>query len=405
MTPSDILDYIRSSPSPVTKREIAAAFGVKGGGVRIALKQILKDLEHDGLVTKTGGAYTIPDGLPGVCVIEVNDIDIDGDVFAKPVEWNTEAQGKPPRIEIMPDNKGHPALGIKDRALVRLSRITAESYEARVIKRLDTKEGRVLGLLRVYKGGAILEPADKKAKHDFEVDLQDIGDAKDGDLVVGEVQPSRGRSTKLGRKKCRIIDILGARDDPKAISLISLYESGLSEAFPKEVLSAAKGLKVPPLKGREDLRDIPLVTIDGADARDFDDAVWAEKTNYKGEPAYHLLVAIADVAHYVRPGSALDNEAQRRGNSTYFPDRVVPMLPEALSNDLCSLRPNENRACMAMHMWIDEEGKLLKYKVVRGLMRSAARLIYEEVQQAYDTQKHDLIALINPALRSLSDPR
>lgn len=394
MTPADILDLIRNASAPMTKRDIARAFGAKGSGVRIALKHMLKDLEHEGLISKTGGAYTIPDGLPSVCVVEVSDIDIDGDVFARPVEWNEETQGPPPRIEIMPDNKGHPSLGLKDRALVRLKRISGESYEARTIKRLDAPENRIMGLLSVTKSGAgFVQSTDKKDRHEFEIDPQDIGKAKDGDLVVAEIQPSRN----LKRKKARIVDVIGKRDDPKAISLISIYEAGMREEFPKDVLSATKGLKVPPLKGREDLRDIPLVTIDGADARDFDDAVWAEKTQDGG---YHILVAIADVAHYVRPESALDKEAQRRGNSTYFPDRVVPMLPEALSNDLCSLRPNENRACMAMHMWIDDEGKLIKYRIVRGIMRSAARLIYEDVQKAYDTGKHEFIDLIKPLYKA-----
>ena len=158
----------------------------------------------------------------------------------------------------------------------------------------------------------------------------------------------------------------------------------MHEKFLDKVIEETVDLKVPPLKNkkfeREDLRDIPLVTIDGSDARDFDDAVFAERTD-KG---FHLIVAIADVAHYVRAGSNLDKEAYRRGNSTYYPDRVVPMIPEALSNDLCSLRPNEDRACMGFHLWINEHGELTKHKVFRGLMRSHARLIYEQVQVAKD---------------------
>ncbi|MCD8563332.1 MAG: ribonuclease R [Alphaproteobacteria bacterium] len=193
------------------------------------------------------------------------------------------------------------------------------------------------------------------------------------------------------------MEVLGREGDPRAISLISLYEAGLRPEFPAPVLKASEGLEVPSLKGREDLREIPLVTIDGADARDFDDAVFAEPHMLEGgEEGFHLIVAIADVAYYVRPGSPLDREALARGNSTYFPDRVVPMLPEALSNDLCSLRPHEPRACMAMHLWINSKGKLVRYKIVRGLMKSAARLIYEDVQQQYDTQeKSDLLPHIN----------
>src|SRR5262249_53450658 len=153
-----------------------------------------------------------------------------------------------------------------------------------------------------------------------------------GDLVVAEVLPARG----MRLPKAQVVEVIGQRRDPKAISLISMHEAGLRPDFPAAVIAETRTMDVPPLGDREDLRGVPLVTIDGLDARDFDDAVFAEKT----ENGHHLIVAIADVACYVRMGTALDREAQRRGNSTYFPDRVVPMLPEALSNDLCSLRPH-----------------------------------------------------------------
>lgn len=392
MKKSDILDFIRSSPSPVSKRDIARAFGLKGSGPRVAMKKMLKELEVEGLVDKLGGDYTVPDGLPSVCVIEVYEIDIDGDVLARPVDWNSDKQGTPPRIDVAPDQKkGHPALKAGDRALARLRRNTDQGYDAHVIKRMDDVQNQVMGMLRIHKSGnGILMPSDKKSKFEFEISSDNINGAKDGDLVVGEIQHGDRGSR---RKKARIVQVLGSRDDPHAISLISLHEVGLRELFPERVENATKDLKVPTLKGREDLRQIPLVTIDGSDARDFDDAVWAEKTEDGG---FHLIVAIADVAYYVRPGKVLDQEAQHRGNSTYFPDRVVPMLPEALSNDLCSLRPREDRACMAVHMWIDKSGHMKKYKFVRGLMRSEARLIYEEVQAGYDAQKHEQLSLINP---------
>lgn len=387
MQPQDILDFIKDSPIPQTKRDIAKAFGIKGGELRIVLKKILKALVADGAIVKqAGGAYSVPSGLPHVTVIEVHDMDIDGDLYAKPAEWNEELQGPPPPIVLSPDRR--PAK-IGDRILARLSRQGDGVYKAKTIKRLDDPRGQVMGLLRIHKNGnGILSPANKKSKYEFEIPAGDTGDARDGDLVVGEIQPARG----LKRKKARVVEILGCSDDPKAISLISMHEVGLSERFPDAVLKATKGMSVPPLKGREDLRDIPLVTIDGADARDFDDAVFAEKT----EEGYHLIVAIADVSHYVTHGSALDNEAQKRGNSTYFPDRVVPMLPEALSNDLCSLVPDEDRACLAAHLWIDPKGKLIRYKFVRGLMRSHARLIYEQVQQAYEEQHSELMPILGP---------
>lgn len=372
-----ILKLIAQSPVPLTKRDIVDAFEIRGDDRR-DIKDMLRALEAEGAIVKSHGKeYTVPKGLPSVAVVEVYEIDIDGDMFARPTEWNEDLQGPAPRVEIVPDPKGHAPLKERDRVLVSLRRFSDKLYEGKVIKRLDDPCGQVMGQLIYHKKGFIMEPANKRAKHSFDVAQADLNGATDGDLVVGEIQPSRG----LERKKVRITQILGRRDDPKAISLIALYEAGLSEKFPAEVLAECEGMTVPDLGAREDLRPYPLVTIDGADARDFDDAVFARREE---DGNYHLIVAIADVSHYVRPNSALDKEAYRRGNSTYFPDRVVPMLPEALSNDLCSLRPKENRACLAFHMRIDKNGALLSYKIVRGLMRSQARLTYDQVQAAKD---------------------
>jgi ribonuclease R len=404
-----ILRLIAGSHSPLTKRDIVAAFDISGDDRR-DIKDALRELEADGLIVKMRGQeYTIPKGLPSVAVIEVVEIDIDGDVIAKPAEWNEELQGPTPKIEVVPEpKKGHPAMKEGDRALASLRRFSDKLYEAKIIKRLDDPRGTVMGMLVLQKAGFVLQPASKRAKHDFDVPQADLNGAKDGDLVVGEIQPTRG----LHRKKVRITKVIGRRDDPKAISLIALYESGLTEHFPADVVAATEGMTVPDLKGREDLRGYPLVTIDGADARDFDDAVFAEQEEDGG---YHLIVAIADVSHYVRPGTPLDKEALRRGNSTYFPDRVVPMLPEALSNDLCSLRPKENRACLAFHMRINNSGDLKSYKIVRGLMRSEARLTYDQVQAIHDynvipteakrsggmTVDKDLNALWSPIIKPL----
>lgn len=390
-----ILRLIAEASSPLTKRDIVQAFGIRGDDRR-DIKDMLRDLEAEGAIVKTRGQeYTVPKGLPSVAVVEVYEIDIDGDMFARPTEWNETVQGPPPRVEIVPDHKkGHVGLKEKDRVLVALKRFSDKLYEGKVIRRLDDPRGAVMGMLVRQKKGYILQPASKRAKHDFDVGEADLNGAKDGDLVVGEIQPARG----LHRKKVRITQVIGSRSDPKAISLIALHEAGLNEKFPADVVRETEGMTVPDLKGREDLRAYPLVTIDGADARDFDDAVFAEKEE---DGWYHLIVAIADVAYYVRPGSALDKEAYRRGNSTYFPDRVVPMLPEALSNDLCSLRPKENRACMAFHMRINNSGDLMSYKIVRGLMRSEARLTYDQVQAAKDGEPSDLTGplmdkVINP---------
>jgi ribonuclease R len=387
--PDEICQYIGKSPKPLTKRDLVQAFQIKGDG-RIKLKDILRELEKDGRIVKNAGqAYSVPDSLPEVTTVIVTDIDIDGDVFARPLEWDPQTQGKPPRIELLSKT----AMAEGDRALARVQKRSKKLYEGKVIRRIDKERVTVLGEVGQTGRGFILKPVDKKAKYDFDIPQGELNGAKKGDLAVAEIMPSRG----VKQRKVQISEVIGHRSDVNAISLIALHEAGLHENFLEKVIAETKDMKVPPVGQREDLRDVPLVTIDGADARDFDDAVFAEKT----DQGYHLIVAIADVAYYVRPNSALDREAYRRGNSTYFPDRVVPMLPEALSNDLCSLRPKENRACMGFHLYIDLQGNLKKYKVFRGLMRSRARLIYEQVQAARDGNPDDTTA---PLMKDVIEP-
>jgi len=378
-----ILKHLKGSTAPQTKREIARNLRISGAPDRQLLKTLLRELEQDGAIEKaSSGGYAIANSLPAVGTVEVTELTVDGDLLGRPLNWNEDTQGPAPRVEMRPPSKGHPALAPGDRVLAAFHRQPDGSYSAKTIRRLDTPQNKVTGVIRRAGSLFILEPVSKKSKYDFDIPLDGLKGAAEGDLVVAEIEPSRRDS---GRKKARILEVFGKESDPRIISLLSLTEMGLRSEFTQAALDEAEKMDIPDLKGREDLRPIPLVTIDGADARDFDDAVFAEKT----ESGYHLIVAIADVAHYVRPGSALDDEAQHRGNSTYFPDRVVPMLPEKLSNDLCSLRPNENRACLAVHMWINEQGQLQNYKFVRGLMRSAARLTYEQVQAARDGMTDD----------------
>ncbi len=381
LTKEDIVNFIRYIGEPVSRKFIADNFSIKGDDRR-NLRNILKELENSGAIIKQGKEYLIKNRLPSVSVIEITEIDIDGDIFAKPVDWDEDIQGSYPIIEIMPDKKGYAQLKEKDRALARLTYISDNAYEARIIKHFDVERGKVLGVVQHLKRKYILKPVNKKSKFDFDIPQIELNDAQDGDIAIGEIIPARG----LKNKQVRITEIIGKEEDPKIISLIAIHENNIRYEFPEEVIKECEGMKVPPLKGREDLRNVPLVTIDGADAKDFDDAVFAQKT----EEGFHLIVAIADVSYYVRPNSPLDKEAYKRGNSTYFPDRVVPMLPEALSNNLCSLRPNEDRACMAVHLWINDKGELTKYKFVRGLMKSAARLVYEQVQAAKDGITDDI---------------
>ncbi|MBP2290872.1 ribonuclease R [Azospirillum rugosum] len=392
-----ILGFIRDSATPVGKREIARAFKLSGTADRERLKELLKELEADGTVERGRGKRVAPpQSLPEVAVLEVSAIDPDGEVLARPLTWTGE--GKPPRIFMMPEKKGHPALAVGDRVLAKLARVNDRLYEARTIRRIEGTVGRVLGVYRPAADGGRVIPTDKRNKTELMVLPANRNDAEADELVLVDVLPA-GR---LGLPQARVVERLGHTAEPRAVSLIAIHTHGLPTDFPPAAVREAQAASVPSLTGRTDLRAIPLVTIDGADARDFDDAVWAEPD---GDPAneggWHLLVAIADVSFYVRPGSALDRAAYERGNSVYFPDRVVPMLPEALSNDLCSLRPNEDRACFAVHLWIDRQGALRRHQFVRGLMRSAARLTYEQVQAARDGAPDEVTA---PLLETVLQP-
>ncbi len=252
----------------------------------------------------------------------------------------------------------------------------------------------MVGVLRQTPQGWRIASVNRKARGDYLLHVKGRFHPQDGHLAVAE---ETGNS-RFGPREARLIDILGPAEGPRAASLIAIATHGIPSEFDKDAVREAEAAQPVTPEGREDLRAVPLVTIDGEDARDFDDAVFAE-TDGEG---WHLIVAIADVAHYVKSGSALDREAYKRGNSVYFPDRVVPMLPEALSNDLCSLVPLKDRACMAAHMWIDSQGELTRWKFTRALMRSHARLTYEQAQSALDGRTDTTTApLLDPVLRPL----
>ena len=398
-----VLAFINESSEPVGKREVARAFRIKGSADRIRLKALLKELKQEGLLEKQPARrLSAPGRLPNVLVIEVTEMDEDGELLARPTVWDDD-KGAPPRIYVAPDKRSRAVLATGERALVRLQLGDDGTYEAHIIRKLDRPSQRVLGVYQIGSEGGRLRPTDKRAKKDFILREGDAKGAEPGELVLAELLPARQRRDSLGLRSVRVTERLGRGDDPKALSLITLHEHGLLSEFPDAAVAEAEAAEAAPLGQRQDLRDIPLVTIDGADARDFDDAVFAEPDDDTNNPGgWHLLVAIADVAHYVRHDSALDKSAYARGNSTYFPDRVLPMLPTALSNGWCSLNPKEERPCMAVHLWIDAQGKLRRHKFVRGLMRSAARLTYEEVQAARDGQKggdHDeVLGAILPSL-------
>src|SRR5690242_19535775 len=331
--------------------------------------------------------------------------DSDGELLATPTEWDEEA-GTPPKIRIHVPRRAKPgtAAGIGDRALLRIETTEPDEsarYRARVIKVIEHTRSRILGIFRALpQGGGRLVPVDKKqAGRELNIAKDDTGGAEDGDLVSVDLVRTRGYGLASGKVKER----LGSLATEKAVSLIAIHSHDIPQAFSPSALREAEDAKPAELKGREDWRDLPLVTIDPPDAKDHDDAVHAAPDpDPANKGGYIVHVAIADVAFYVRPGSALDRDALTRGNSVYFPDRVVPMLPERISNDLCSLVPGEARGALAVRMVIGPDGRKRSHSFHRVLMRSAAKLNYAQAQAAIDGRPDDATGpLLDPVLKPL----
>lgn len=403
----DILRFIAEAPGKVGKREITRHFGI-GGGARVALKRLLKDLEDEGLLGRDRKKIHAAGQLASTVVGEITGQTRDGDLLAAPVEWDEERMGPVPRIVLFFPKKARrhdgPPPGVGDRALIKVDRDRHESntYQGRVIKVLSARKDRTIGIFREDKmrGGGRLVPVDKKGRGvELMIRPGDEGEAEDGDLIAVEVD----RQDRYGLRSARVREVLGSLKTEKAASLIAIHQHGIPNVFSDAALAEAASAREATLEGREDWRDIPLITIDPADAKDHDDAVQAEPDADPANPGGFVLnIAIADVAAYVRPGTALDREAFERGNSVYFPDRVVPMLPERISNDLCSLKPGVPRAALALRVVIDARGRRKSHSFHRVLMRSAAKLSYPQAQAAIDGKPDDLIGpLLEPVLKPL----
>lgn len=369
-----LIEFIRLHPAPVTAREVARAFGLKPRD-EAALRGMLRAAERSAAPARAGKRRPLPgETLPEIVTVEGCGHDPDGLALVRPTGAD---DGVRFRLAGAADDELAPGA----RALARLTRRAGGEVEAEVIRRLEERPGRVVGVFHQSGAVAVVVPVDRRDRDEYRVSAAEAGGAVEGELVVAEATPS----PRLGRR-VRIIERLGPAGAADAIGRLVAAAFDLPSGFPSAVLAEAEAARpLDDLAGQADLRDLALATIDDSDARDFDDAVWAapdcDPANAKG---WHLVVAIADVAHYVLPGSALDGEAARRGNSVYLPDRVVPMLPEQLSNDLCSLKPGEDRPCVAAHLWIDAEGRKRRHKFERAVMRSSARLTYDAVQQARD---------------------
>jgi ribonuclease R len=385
-TRDEIVAFIRSQPAETGTREIARAFGLKNAD-RIELKRLLRDLADDGVVAKRGRKTVHLAGeLPPVLAADITGRDNDGELIAVPAEWDEE-RGSPPKILVHVSRRAHAGVtgGVGDRVLLRIEHAHDEDEvshpRGRIIKLLDQAKHRVLGIFRALPDGSgRLVPIDKKnVGRELAIAQRDSMEAKDGDLISVELLRGRGFGLPSGKVKER----LGSLTTERAVSLIAIHAHEIPNVFPPAALAEADAAKPATLEGREDWRELPLVTIDPPDAKDHDDAVHAEAdTDPTNRDGFVVTVAIADVSFYVRPGSALDHEAVKRGNSVYFPDRVVPMLPERISNDLCSLRPREDRAALAVRMIIGKDGRKKSHTFHRVLMKSAAKLNYQQAQAA-----------------------
>jgi ribonuclease R len=405
-TKDQILAFIGEQAGKVGTREIARAFGLKNAD-RAELKRTLRELANEGAIERRRRKLHHPGTLPHVVLADIGSRDADGELIAVPTEWDEEAHGAAPKIRVRVPRRARAGeiAGVGDRALLRVEE-TGEADEAirhsgRVIKIVDRARQRMLGIYRALpQGGGRLSPIDKKELgREVAIPPGASGDAQDGDLVAVELA---GRRSPYGLASARVVERLGSLKSERAVSLIAINAHGIPQVFPPAAVREAEAAQPARLDAREDWRGIALITIDPADAKDHDDAVHAAPDTDRKNPGGHVIrVAIADVAHYVRPGSALDREALVRGNSVYFPDRVVPMLPERISNDLCSLRAGQDRPALAVRIVIGADGRKRSHSFHRVLIRSTAKLSYIQAQEAISGRPDDVSG---PLLASVLEP-
>ncbi|MER9289759.1 ribonuclease R [Mesorhizobium sp. M7A.F.Ca.US.010.02.1.1] len=399
----EILRYIAENPDRAGKRDIAKAFALRGDD-RIWLKDLLRDLQDEGVLTKERKGLARVGALPHVTVLDIFDRDADGVLLARPTEHT--ANGPPPIVSIRLSRSGSgPAPGIGDRVLAKTFpaddtnvALGGPAYTGRVVKIFEKRTDAVLGVFRILQDGTFrIEPVERR-QPELIVDKEFQNGAKNGDLV--EVEPAR--ASRYGLPRAKVLNVLGSLTSEKAVSMIAIHAHDIPHIFPADVIAESEAVKPATLDHREDWRDLPLITIDPADAKDHDDAVFATPDlDEKNPGGVVATVAIADVAAYVRYGTALDREALKRGNSVYFPDRVVPMLPERISNDLCSLREGQDRPALAVRMVFSAEGRKLRHSFHRVMMKSAAKLAYQQAQAAIDGAPDDKTG---PILKTVLKP-
>ncbi|VAV99200.1 3'-to-5' exoribonuclease RNase R [hydrothermal vent metagenome] len=376
-----ILDLLQTASNGMDRKQIARALHVKSER-RAQMKTVLVELIAAGKIEKTERRkFRIIGRLPPVLVVKFHDTDADGELLARPRD--PEFVGQTIRLAPGQASSGPNRVGVGDTALVKLQ-ADEDGYQARVIRKLDmVDQGPILGVIRKGAGRWRIESISRKSRTSYVLQNQDSNKVRQGDLI--RFEPIAARRDDV--RQAKLVEHIGSTDNPKAASLLALVEQGIVEGFSAEEETQAANASAPTLGHRADLRELPLVTIDPDDARDFDDAVHAHADSQPDNVGgWVVWVAIADVAAFVAPDSALDRGARKRGNSVYLPDRVVPMLPERLSADLCSLRPNEDRACLAVRMVFRADGSKKSHDFYRGLMRSHARLTYQQAQNAINGQ-------------------
>ena len=406
-TAAEVIQFLaKLEGQPASKREIAKHFRIKGQEARVDLKFLLKEMLLDGQIendkAKTFRLLTEKSTEAGAESIRLNVTgkNEDGELLCEPVNENL----KDDYPTIVLDTQSNADIG--DVVIANLHPMNDGEFLATITqkeKKEEKEPSTIMGVYRERVNGpnAFMALSKELSKIDFAVPNLPKGlKIKDGAVV----NVKAGKRPQFGPTPVEIIEVIS--DELKGTEIaIGIRNHELPHQFPDDMLAYTEKLKSiseEDLKDREDIRHIPIVTIDGEDAKDFDDAVWAEPwESDKVKGGFHIIVAIADVAHYVKEGSPLDKEAFVRGNSVYFPGYVIPMLPEKLSNDLCSLRPHEDRPTMVCHMWIDADGKLKKHKFTRAVIHSHARLTYNQVQQALNG---DVPEVVKPVMESTIAP-
>ncbi len=379
----EIVEFLQKSSQKTSKRDIAKAFQIKGGDNRRALKEIIKNLEASGVVEKsTKSSISLANALPELAEIEITGVDSNGNLIGRPRAFKGEDGQQNPQVLISQTKRNLPDIEQGDLVLAKLSFLSPSFYKGEVVRLLKNEDNTIVGIYEAHRKGlgGILIPAERIGVNEFYIKGENVANAKDGDLVQAEII-----SMRKGNNSAKVLRVLGDGDDTKNISLIAVYQKNIPDNFSSEITKEAKVISQQNITNHRDLTKINFVTIDGEDARDFDDAIFAEPDDSpQNKGGWAIKIAIADVASYVKSGTLLDKEAYKRGNSTYFPDRAIPMLPPELSSNACSLLEGENRACVVFHISIDKDGEILAYDYDRYLIKSKARLNYNEVQKAFD---------------------